>query len=91
MRLNLTTPVQGLNHVAGMLIAYFPKEKLVVEADLCAPRPPPGDQSPRTPNASSRTLYENLQRVNPDVEMVVPIHERPTLMSAFVEFVTRAQ
>jgi glyoxylase-like metal-dependent hydrolase (beta-lactamase superfamily II) len=82
--------VQGLNHVAGMLIAYFPKEKLVVEADLYTP-PPPGDQSPRTPSASSRTFYENLQRLDLDVEIIVPIHGRPTSMSAFVEFVTRAQ
>ena len=79
--------VRGLNHVAGMLIAYFPKEKLVVEADLYTP-PPPGDQSPRTPSASSRTFYENLQRLNLDVETIVPIHGRPTSMSAFVEFVT---
>jgi hypothetical protein len=82
--------VRGLDHVAGMLIAYFPKEKLVVEADLYTP-PPPGDQSPRTVSASNRIFYENLQRLNLDVETIVPIHGRPTSMSAFVEFVTRAQ
>ena len=47
--------VQGLNHVAGMLIAYFPKEKLVVEADLYTP-PPPGDQSARTPSRQQQDL-----------------------------------
>ena len=82
--------VQGLNHVAGMLIAYFPKEKLVVEADLYTP-PSPGDRSPRTPGASSRTFYENVQRLDLDVETIVPIHGRPTSMSAFVEFVRGAQ
>lgn len=54
--------VQGLNHAAGMLIAYFPKGKLVVEADLYAP-PAPGGQSPSTPTASNRTFYQNLQRL----------------------------
>ena len=82
--------VQGLNHVAGMLIAYFPTEKLVVEADLYTP-PAAGDQSPRAPSASSRTFYENLQRLSLDVETIVPIHGRPTSMSAFVEGVTRSQ
>ena len=77
--------VQDLNHVSGMLIAYFPQEKLVVEADLYTP--PPGDQPSPTPSASSRTFYENLQRLNLDVETIVPIHGRPTLMSTFVESV----
>ena len=74
----------------GMLIAYFPKEKLVVEADLYTP-PEPGAQSPDTPSASNRTFYQNLQRLKLDVETIVPIHGRPGLMSAFVEFVSRTQ
>ena len=36
--------IQGLAHCAGMLIAYLPKEKIVVEADLYSPR---GAQAPR--------------------------------------------
>ena len=82
--------VQGLDHVEGMLIAYFPKEKMVVEADLYTP-PAPGTPSPSTPSASNRTLYRNLQRLNLDVEKIVPIHGRPVPMSTFVEFVSRAQ
>ena len=82
--------IQGLNHVAGMLIAYFPEEKLVVEADLYTP-PPTGGQSPGAPSASNRTFYENLQRLRLDVETIVPIHGRPSPMSAFVEFVNRTQ
>ena len=82
--------VQGLDHVEGMLIAYFPKEKMVVEADLYTP-PAPGTPSPSTPSASNRTLYQNLQRLNLDVETIVPIHGRPVPMSTFVEFVSRAQ
>ena len=73
-----------------MLIAYFPDEKLVVEADLYTP-PPPGAQAPGTPSASNLTFYENLQRLNLDVETIVPIHGRPGPMSAFEEFVSRTQ
>jgi glyoxylase-like metal-dependent hydrolase (beta-lactamase superfamily II) len=82
--------VQDLDHVAGMLIAYFPEEKLVVEADLYTP-PIPGAAAPATPSASNRTFNENLQRLNLDVETIVPIHGRPGPMSAFVDFMSRTQ
>ena len=82
--------VLGLGHVVGMLIAYFPNEKLVVEADLYTP-PAAGAQVPGTPSASHRTFYEALQRLNLDVETIVPIHGRPGPMSTFVEFVSQAQ
>ena len=78
--------VQGLDHVAGMLIAYFPAERLVVEADLYTP-PAPGAEGPSMPSASNRTFYENLQRLDLDIETIVPIHGRPGTMSAFVDFV----
>ena len=79
--------VQGLNHVAGMLIAYFPKDKLVVEADLYSP--PADGQSPAAPSASNRTFYQNLQRLQLDVETIVPIHGRPSPMSGFIEYVSQ--
>ena len=82
--------VQGLNHAAGMLIAYFPKEKLVVEADLYTP-PAPGQQPSGTPSGSNRTFYQNLQRLRLDVETIVPVHGQPSPMSAFVEFLNRRQ
>ena len=75
--------------MAGMLIAYLPQEKMVVEADLYTP-PAPGSPPPDTPTASHRTFYENLQRLELDVETIVPIHGRPVPMSTFVDFVTRA-
>lgn len=82
--------VQDLDHVAGMLMAYFPAEKLLVEADLYTP-PPDGSRPTGIPTASHQTLYENLQRLNLDVETIVPIHGRPGPMSVFEEFVTEAQ
>jgi len=30
-------PMPGLNHAATMLIAYFPKERILVNADLYSP------------------------------------------------------
>ncbi len=82
--------IQGLDHVAGMLVAYFPEEKLLVEADLYTP-PAPGTQLPASPSGSNLTLYENLQRLSLDVDTIVPIHGRPGPMSTFVQLVNRAE
>ena len=76
--------VQGLAHAAGMLIAYLPDEKIVVQADLYFP-------AASTPNASARTFHRNLQRLDLDVETIVGIHGRPTPMSQFTEFVGAEQ
>jgi glyoxylase-like metal-dependent hydrolase (beta-lactamase superfamily II) len=74
--------VQGLAHAAGMLMAYFPKEKIVVQADLYNPQA-------AAPNAASRTFHQNLQRLKLDVTTVVGIHGNPVPMSQFVQFVNR--
>ena len=76
--------VQGLAHAAGMLIAYIPSEKIVVQADLYFP-------GAATPNASARAFQRNLQRLDLDVETIVGIHESPVPMSQFAEFVGAGQ
>ncbi len=76
--------VQGLQHAEGMLIAYLPKEKIVVQADLY-------NSNATTPNASNRTFYENLQRLQLDVETIVGIHGRPGPMSGLEQLVSRGQ
>jgi len=52
-------PMQGLNHHGGMLIVYFPKEKILVNADLYTP-PAQGAPAP-APNASMRSLNQNIR------------------------------
>jgi len=74
-------PVQGLNHAATMLIAYFPKEKILVNADLYSP-PAQGAPAP-APNANMRTLQQNIQRLKLDVAQHVPIHGQPGPMDQF--------
>ena len=76
--------VQGLPHAAGMLIAYIPGEKIVVQADLYRPQA-------QTPDASARTFHRNLQRLDLDVETIVGIHGSPVPMSRFMEFVGAGQ
>jgi glyoxylase-like metal-dependent hydrolase (beta-lactamase superfamily II) len=64
--------MQGLNHVDGMLIAYLPKEKILIEADMYTP-PAPGTPLP-PPTAAARTFLTNVQRLKLDVATLVPIH-----------------
>ena len=68
----------------GMLIAYIPGEKILVQADLYFPAAP-------APNASVRSLQRNLQRLGLDVETIVGIHQAPAPMSQFTEFVGDGQ
>lgn len=68
-------PVQGLNHNSNMLIVYFPKERILVNADLYTP-PAQGAQPPM-PNANMRTLQQNINRLKLDVAQHVPIHGQP--------------
>lgn len=66
--------IQGLGHVEGMLIAYLPKEKIVIEADMYTP-PAAGAPAP-PPTAAARTFLNNVRRLKLDVATIVPIHGR---------------
>jgi glyoxylase-like metal-dependent hydrolase (beta-lactamase superfamily II) len=80
-------PMQGLNHAAGMLIAYLPKEKILVNADLYGP-PAQGAPAP-APNANMRSLQQNIQRLKLDVAQHVPIHGQPGPNEQFASIVGR--
>jgi hypothetical protein len=73
-----------------MLMAYLPQEKIVVEADLYSP--PSGAQAtPATPNASNRTFWQNVRRLNLDIATIVPIHGPVVPMSDFMSLMGEAQ
>ncbi|MBI2188492.1 MAG: MBL fold metallo-hydrolase [Acidobacteria bacterium] len=76
--------IQGLAHAVGMLIAYIPREKIVVQADLYNP-------AAAAPNASNRTFQQNLRRLRLDVATIVGIHGPPAPMAQFQGFVTKTQ
>jgi L-ascorbate metabolism protein UlaG (beta-lactamase superfamily) len=73
------------NHGADMLMAYLPKEKILLNADLYTPQaqgaPPPA----LTPGM--RTLYRNMVKLKLDVEQHVPIHGRVGTNSEFLKIV----
>ncbi len=76
--------VQGLAHAAGMLIAYLPSEKMVVQADLFS-------STAQAANASARTLHANLVGLGLDVETIVGVHGSPAPMSRLAELVDAGQ
>ena len=77
---------QGI-HSEDMLIAYLPKEGILINADLYSP-PAPDRPAPAVPTPGMRTLYENIRKLRLDVERHAPIHGRVGTHDEFVELVT---
>ncbi|MBI4475405.1 MAG: MBL fold metallo-hydrolase [Acidobacteria bacterium] len=77
--------IQGLNHVEGMLIAYLPKEKIIIEADMF--NVPAAGAPPPTPTPAARTFWNNVQRLKLDITTLVPIHGPAIPWSDFVKIV----
>jgi L-ascorbate metabolism protein UlaG (beta-lactamase superfamily) len=73
------------NHSADLLMAYLPKEKILINADLYSP-PAPGAPQP-APNAGMRTLYRNMRKQKLDVEQHLPLHGRVGTNSEFLKIV----
>jgi glyoxylase-like metal-dependent hydrolase (beta-lactamase superfamily II) len=67
--------IAGNTHHSGLIMAYLPKEKILVEADaytpLAANAPAPPVANPFTVN-----LAENLKRLNLAADQVLPLHGR---------------
>ena len=78
-------PVQGLNHAGTMLVAYLPRERVLVNADLYSP-PAQGAPLPAA-NPNMRALQQTIQRLRLDVAQHVPIHGRVGTHDEFVKIV----
>jgi hypothetical protein len=56
------------------VVAYLPKEKILVEADAFNP-PAQADAPPPNPSTANNTnLVENIDRLKLDVATIIPIH-----------------
>ena len=67
--------IQDNTHAEGLIMAYLPKEKLLVEADLYTPAPP-NTAPPAQPNPASVNLYDNIERLNLAIDQILPLHGR---------------
>ncbi|MEQ1947218.1 MAG: MBL fold metallo-hydrolase [Bryobacteraceae bacterium] len=74
--------IEGNNHNGDMMMAYLPKQKVLVEADLFTP-PAPGTALVPVAAAFANTLYDNVQRLKLDIATIAPLHGRPVPYSDF--------
>ena len=65
--------LQNFGHHDGMLVVYFPKEKVLLEADGYNPQPATATP-PNPPSPFTVTLLDNIQRLKLDVQRIVPVH-----------------
>ena len=73
-----------------MLMAYLPKEKILINADLYVPRDPGAKPAP--PTTGMRTLYLNMKKLDLDVAQHVSIvGRRVGSNDEFVKLVDNAQ
>jgi glyoxylase-like metal-dependent hydrolase (beta-lactamase superfamily II) len=71
--------VNPLQHAEGMLMAYLPKEKLLLEADLVDTFEP----LPSRISGDQRSFFNAVQKLKLDVARLVPSHGRPIPWAAF--------
>ena len=64
--------LRGNRHSEGLLMAYLPKEKLLIQADVFAPRP--GVPPLPAPSPYTTNLVENVERLKLDVKRVAHVH-----------------
>jgi hypothetical protein len=76
------------NHSSDMLMAYLPKEKILINADLYSPVDP--GATPPAATAAMRTLYQNMRKMKLDVAQHVPIHGHPGSNDDFLKIVAKA-
>ncbi|MFY9510883.1 MAG: MBL fold metallo-hydrolase [Rubrivivax sp.] len=67
--------IQGSVHAQGFLMVYLPREKALIEADAYTPAPP-NTAPPPVPNGNQVNLVQNIERLNLQVERILPLHGR---------------
>ena len=73
------TESNPLQHAEGMLMAYLPKEKLLLQADLVDTFEP----LPARISGDQRSFFNAVQKLKLDVARLVPVHGRPIQWATF--------
>jgi glyoxylase-like metal-dependent hydrolase (beta-lactamase superfamily II) len=72
--------IAGSLHHDGMIMAYLPKEKLLIQADAFSPVAA-NAKYPTPPNPFSVNLSENIERLKLNVDQHLPLHGRVVPMA----------
>jgi len=84
-------PLQGSTHIGPMLIAYLPKQKILVNADMYTP-PAPGTTPPSQAMQGVAALAQNIQRLRLDVATHATLHgNSPSPHETFVKLAAMAK
>ena len=67
--------IRGNPHSSALIMAYLPKEKILIEADAFTPGAPNAPY-PQAVNPATQNLYDNIERLGLQVETILPIHGR---------------
>ncbi|NML47968.1 MBL fold metallo-hydrolase [Ramlibacter sp. G-1-2-2] len=67
--------IEGSPHAQAFMMAWLPRERLLVEADAWTPGPP-NAPPPARPNVLNVNLVENIERLKLDVDRILPLHGR---------------
>ena len=68
--------IKGLQHADGMLVAYLPKEKILLQGDLYAAPNPNAPAAPPNapPNQGTVALVDTMQRLGLTPDQIVSVH-----------------
>src|SRR5262249_33370571 len=78
--------IQGSMHHDGLIMAYLPKEKLLVEADAYNPGPP-NDPPPAQPVSIQVNLDDNIERLKLAVDQILALHVRKVPLAEFQKWI----
>ncbi len=85
--------LKNFGHHDGMIVAYLPKEKVLLEADAYNPQPPTATPL-NPPSPYTLSLVDNIQRLKLDVQRIVPVHypadNRVVTMAELLKWVGRS-
>jgi glyoxylase-like metal-dependent hydrolase (beta-lactamase superfamily II) len=76
-------------HDDGLIMAYLPQEKLLIEADAYTP-PAPNTPYPAQANPFSVNLAGNIERLQLQVEQILPLHGRIVPLAELMKAIGRA-
>jgi glyoxylase-like metal-dependent hydrolase (beta-lactamase superfamily II) len=81
--------IQGTMHDDGIIMAYLPKEKLLVEADVYTPAAP-NAAPPAQPSPLQVNLYDNIERLKLTVDQILPLHGRKVPLAELQKWIGKS-
>jgi glyoxylase-like metal-dependent hydrolase (beta-lactamase superfamily II) len=82
--------IAGSGHNDAFAMVYLPKQRVLVEADAWTPTPP-GASPPAVVNPLWTNLYDNVQRLELDVDRIAPLHSAPQTLAALRDAIQQGQ